>query len=493
MKRIFDCFTFFNELDILDLRLQECYDAVDYFVICEGTQSFQGKPKPLHYLENESRFEKFKDKIIYRIVDEMPTGSDPWAREHFQRNYIRKAVTDFGVQKDDIVIVTDADEILNPLALSILRNNDGYFQILMPMYQFYMNYLVPGVKWSKPYAGSWRLIEQIKDISLVRTQQKATFEMFGAESRVIDPGGWHFTFLGGAARVREKLSAYSHTESSSARLIEQGKAEQLIQAGFDNGGRSLTKYQDIDASFPKTVTDNTEYYQNLGLIKAPLDRIAEFERIFQDLSDEIRAERSRNRELFGKVAGLVNHANALLKPYQNPHYRGIKFGGPNLIPASREFSREWFGGVQSQGAAPSQDVPHFIFGNVVMRHYRDDAKNKGDNNVGWYNVEKSQLELGVTYTASCYIWIPATSSITSAYITLSLCETQSSQKVNPALTETWQRISTSALFWTQSFESKWQQSTTLRVNGDAGAIIYSTCWQFEVGTAATPYQETRPK
>jgi hypothetical protein len=337
------------------------------------------------------------------------------------------------------------------------------------------------------------LIEQIKDLSLVRTQQKETFEMFGTESRVIDPGGWHFTFLGGAARVREKLSAYSHTESSSLRLLEEGKAERLIQAGFDNGGRNLTKYTAIDASFPKAVTDNIEHYRDLGFIRLPLDRIQEFESTFQELSDELRAERNRNRELFGKIAGLVGYANNLLKPYQDPHFRDIKFGGPNLIPCSRDFSSGWFGGVQSQGAAQSNDVPHFIFGNVVMRHRRDDAKRKADNNIGWFDVDKSKFEVGTTCTVSCYIWISATSSIENAYLNLSLCETKSSEKLNLALTETWQRISTSAVFSTQSLESKWQQSTTLRVHGEAGTVIYSTCWQFEIGAIATPYQETRRK
>lgn len=69
-RRIYDCFTFFNELDLLELRLNELASVVDYFVIAEATHTFTGKPKPLHFKENAARFEAFLPRIIHIIVED---------------------------------------------------------------------------------------------------------------------------------------------------------------------------------------------------------------------------------------------------------------------------------------------------------------------------------------------------------------------------------------------------------------------------------------
>ena len=111
--------------------------------------------------------------------------------------------------------------------------------------------------------------------------------------------GWHFTFLGGAERVREKISAYSHTESYVARLLAPGQAERSIETGYSVGGRrDLARYTEIDGTYPKAVTDNIDYYQKLGFIKTPAQRIAELERAFESLSEQSR----RNADLLGQLA-----------------------------------------------------------------------------------------------------------------------------------------------------------------------------------------------
>ena len=67
---MYDCFTFKNELLLLDLRLHELSEAVDFFVLVEGTRSFTNRPKPLYFLENLERFKPFLDRIIHIIVDD---------------------------------------------------------------------------------------------------------------------------------------------------------------------------------------------------------------------------------------------------------------------------------------------------------------------------------------------------------------------------------------------------------------------------------------
>lgn len=134
---IFDCFTFFNELDLLELRLNELNEVVDYFVLVEATNTHTGKEKPLYYWENKDRFLPFSSKIIHVVVDDLPAeasklrlfldriyhltldkGSinlafkrEAWNREMFQRNAILRGVLSVSPRDSDIVIISDVDEI----------------------------------------------------------------------------------------------------------------------------------------------------------------------------------------------------------------------------------------------------------------------------------------------------------------------------------------------------------------------------------------------
>ena len=83
---VYDCFPFFNELELLELRFVELNDVVDRFVIAEAPVTHAGKPKPMSFLEKRDRFKPWLDKIIHVVVDDMPTGTNDWARENHQRN-----------------------------------------------------------------------------------------------------------------------------------------------------------------------------------------------------------------------------------------------------------------------------------------------------------------------------------------------------------------------------------------------------------------------
>ena len=74
---IYDCFIFFNELDLLEIRLSELYNYVDYFVIVEANKTFKGKSKPFYFEENKQKYKKYLDKIIHVKVYDMPKSSFP--------------------------------------------------------------------------------------------------------------------------------------------------------------------------------------------------------------------------------------------------------------------------------------------------------------------------------------------------------------------------------------------------------------------------------
>lgn len=85
MSKVWDCFLFNCELELLSFRLNELSQCVDFFVLVEATTTFRGEPKPLYYAQNKSSYQEFQNQIIHVVVDDMPTETDsPWAREKYQ-------------------------------------------------------------------------------------------------------------------------------------------------------------------------------------------------------------------------------------------------------------------------------------------------------------------------------------------------------------------------------------------------------------------------
>ena len=108
--KIYDCFSYWDEDLLLDLRLNILNDYVDYFVIVEGNKTWQNNPKKLKFDIN--KFSNFKKKIIYIPVVDMPGGDDPYLRENFQRNCMLRGLK--SSSEEDVIIIYDLDEIPNP-------------------------------------------------------------------------------------------------------------------------------------------------------------------------------------------------------------------------------------------------------------------------------------------------------------------------------------------------------------------------------------------
>ena len=145
--KVFDSFIFFNELDLLEMRLNILNDVVDYFVVTESPFTVSGNEKPLYYQENKDRFGKFNDKIVHYVTEEIPNDfsgmlektkfhaaykeNDPYGTPminlpiRFQRALFNRNNSAFGIEKagatdEDLVITSDADEIINPFVLEDL-------------------------------------------------------------------------------------------------------------------------------------------------------------------------------------------------------------------------------------------------------------------------------------------------------------------------------------------------------------------------------------
>lgn len=140
---IYDCFTFFNELDLLEIRLNILNDFVDKFVLVEGNKTHTGNKKRFVFEENKQRFESFLDKIIYIKVDDFPqldiSAKDEfgnrWILENFQRDAIIRGLTN--CKPNDIILISDVDEIPNPNAIKKYKN--GICVLEQKMMHYFLN------------------------------------------------------------------------------------------------------------------------------------------------------------------------------------------------------------------------------------------------------------------------------------------------------------------------------------------------------------------
>ncbi len=189
---IVDCFTFFNELELLEIRLKELGEVVDKFVLVESTLTFQGKPKPLFFQDNASRFAPFRSKIEHLIVD-MPETDDPWVREGFQRDSFKRSIAT--LPPTAMVFVSDADEIFRAEAMRTAAAKSKFAFLEMDLFYYFLD-LKDG-KWLKPYCAPAREIMEMKDLSLPRWRERSYLEerhLAGKDS-IVEDAGWHFSWL----------------------------------------------------------------------------------------------------------------------------------------------------------------------------------------------------------------------------------------------------------------------------------------------------------
>lgn len=264
---VYDVFYLFNELDLLEIRLNILNDYVDYFVIVESTTSFSGIAHELQYKKYEDRFVEWREKIIYYVVDDFPhdttlltlaqnnsntgAGEHYWVREFYQKESAKKALV--GLSDTDVVFISDLDEIWNPLQLKALTDfsKSALIRPKQLAYYYYLNNRCNEKNgWTGTIVAQYKTIKN-NCINDLRTRGKTTF----AE---IDFGGWHFGFMGGVDGAMKKLVEWQHPEY--ANWVDTLK--ERVTKNKDYRGRTYTYWTD-ESDLPSYILEHKEKYKKL--------------------------------------------------------------------------------------------------------------------------------------------------------------------------------------------------------------------------------------
>lgn len=247
--KIYDTCMLNGELDMLECRLRELYDAVERFVVVEAEVTHRGDPKPLHYAENRERFAPWADKIRHVAVGWLPDDPDPWVREHAQRNLALLGLKD--AADDDIVLISDVDEFPPP---RFLTPDPAYLgrQRLEPdaAVAFRPRVCIYAADWEYPVT---ELAGVAARVSLVREHGLAAVRDARGRFPQIT-GGWHLSWLGGPERQRAKLAVHCHTEMPRTQeyLIATGHC---YTVGFYPPTQTRLIPVDVDRTWPQWIRE----------------------------------------------------------------------------------------------------------------------------------------------------------------------------------------------------------------------------------------------
>ena len=255
---LIDAFTYFNEKELVELRLKYLDSIVDYFVVIESNITFTGKKKEWNFPDIlKNNLKEFSNKIQYHqlniepdkikneeswIIDNIK-GDDFWRIENFQRNYIKTVCKNFS--DDDILIISDLDEIPSTKKLNFILNSDfkKIAPIALEQHLFHLdcNYL---------RLESWRgsIVTTMKVCNEFSPQK---FRRLRNRISHFTDGGWSFSSFGGYDRVKEKIESYAHSEHNNDKFKNPEHIAHCQRTGADLFHRKVQSRKVERNFFPK--------------------------------------------------------------------------------------------------------------------------------------------------------------------------------------------------------------------------------------------------
>ena len=277
MIKVYDSFLFFNELDLLDIRLRLLDPYVDYFVISECDYTFSGNKKPFYFEENKHLFSNFIHKIIHiknynsdnteclnnilegkkrEILEQISenyekiknTQETDFGKKHWCLDYLHREFVSLGFSEcddDDIIIFSDLDEIPNPEVIKKVRELDlenCNYALRQDYHNYYINNITD-LEWIGNVIAKYK---NIKSDSLSNLRKNR------ASYNIDDRGGWHWSFVGGIDRVRHKVESWGHQEFNNDNI--KSDIENKMEKNSDLFNRSHGfKKVDADVYYPEKI------------------------------------------------------------------------------------------------------------------------------------------------------------------------------------------------------------------------------------------------
>ena len=292
--KIFDCFMYFDEDVLLDLRLNYLNSYVDKFVIVESNYAHSGKKRNLNFDINN--FKKFKNKITYLVFDQEPSGIANFnnkdhiditnskyflnaaKRENSQRNYILEGLKD--AEPDDMILISDLDEIPNLEQNNLNEINNRLIFFKQKLFYYKFNLMLESFEWFGTKACRKKLLLSPQWLRNIKDKNYPLWRLDTIFSRTkyqdiyfVENGGWHFSYLKTAKNIEKKLTSYLHHREYDLKPIGEDGIQKMInnkkpvynlkvdskKSKFD-GGEEL-KITSTD-ELPNYIKNNLDKYKN---------------------------------------------------------------------------------------------------------------------------------------------------------------------------------------------------------------------------------------
>lgn len=271
-RKVYDLFMINTELDWLEIRLHELESQVDYFVILESPTTFTGLPKKMHYQENKDMFKEFKDKIIYHVLEPPPAGhpghvdassfvrgskeyeAHAWTMERFQRNAMFSQVfpsltNDAAPTENDVIIVSDIDEIPRPATVQLLRECQfGRLTTLRSKFYYYsFQWLHRGQEWAHPQATTYHGTDRTILPASLRELDGSLAEVPDSEKQTIWNSAWHCSScFATISEMLDKMKSFSHTNLNAEKFRNKERIVEHIRNGKDLWDRWFQWYSKVE-------------------------------------------------------------------------------------------------------------------------------------------------------------------------------------------------------------------------------------------------------
>ena len=230
------------------MRLNELDSVVDFFVLVEARHTFTGNSKPLYFNENKHLFEQFLHKIVHIIVEDMPNNGNAWDNEFHQINCIARAYSHIQLNDEDLIIISDCDEIPDSETLGEYKKSGLSHSVGLEQDLYYYNLECKGNN----------------ALFLARTSNPQGIRNGKLSSGIVNKkGGWHFSYFGDIDFIKNKIKNFAHQELNNETYLNDEKIKRQIE-NFDD---LYFRENSITHGFKKVaIKDNPYLPQNIHLL-----------------------------------------------------------------------------------------------------------------------------------------------------------------------------------------------------------------------------------